>query len=244
MGVGMTLIVGASGGIGRATAEKLAAAGESLYLHYYTGERPVRMLREKLSADYPDQRFFTVHADLADPGGADALLNQLNDPVDRIVYLCGKSDIGLFQDVSLRDLADSVQLHLVSMFRLIQKLIEPMIRKKKGKIVVVTSIWGLTGASTEVLYSMVKGGQAAFVKALAKEVAPSGISVNGVAPGAVDTPMMHMFSPSDIKQVEEEIPMGRLARPEEVAALIAFLLSSDSDYINGQVVSVNGAWYC
>ncbi|RYM07130.1 SDR family oxidoreductase [Sporolactobacillus sp. THM7-7] len=239
-----TLITGASGGIGRETAKQLAKAGDSLYLHFNTGEKAVRELSAVLSRLYPNQTFTCVQADLAKAGGPERLFAQLDRPIGAVVYTCGHSRVGLFQDVRPDDVQSSVQLDLVSLFFLIQKLVPPMIHAKKGKIIIVSSIWGLTGASTEVLYSMTKGGQNTFVKALAKELAPSGITVNAVAPGAVDTAMMQVFSAEDINIVKNDIPAGRLARPEEIASLIRFLLSSQADYINGQIISANGAWYC
>jgi 3-oxoacyl-[acyl-carrier protein] reductase len=239
------LITGASGAIGRATARRLAAAGYSLYLHYYSHRNHADQLAQELAVNYPQQLFMPTGADLAAADGPENLLEQLKMPVAGIVYNCGQSDVGLFQDVSGTAIRRSLQLQLTSPFQLIQRLIVPMIRKKEGKIVVVTSIWGLTGASTEVLYSMVKGGQNTFVKALAKEMAPSGINVNAVAPGAVATPMMtDNFAAADIEAVKKEIPAGRLAKPDEIASAIAFLMNDASDYINGQILSVNGAWYC
>lgn len=103
---------------------------------------------------------------------------------------------------------------------------------------------GETGASCEVLYSMVKGAQNAFIKGLAKELAPSGIRANAVSPGAVQTDMMKSFTQEDLAMMEEEIPLGRLAAPEEIADVIWFLASKQSSYITGQILSVNGGWYC
>ncbi|RYL95288.1 SDR family oxidoreductase [Sporolactobacillus sp. THM7-4] len=242
--MGTTLITGASGAIGRETARKLAEAGESLYLHFNTGKERVRQIADELSRIYPNQTFSCIQADLSVESGTDKLLDQLDGPVTNVVYNCGKSLVGLFQDTTPQTVKEFIQLQLTSPFLILQKLIQPMIRVRKGKVIIVSSIWGLTGASTEVLYSMVKGGQNTFVKALAKEVAPSGISVNAVAPGAVDTPMMNEFDEEDIEQVRQDIPMGRLARPEEVASLIRFLITPEADYISGQVLSINGAWYC
>lgn len=238
------LITGASGAIGQATARKIAESGYSIYLHYNTGEKRANDLSQELSAQYPDQFFTCVQADLSETRGTEKLLGELDFPVSGIVYNCGKSQVGLFQDVPEHIVQEFVQLQLTSPFRLIQHLIQPMIRAKKGRIIFVSSIWGLTGASTEVLYSMVKGGQNTFVKALAKEIAPSGITANAVAPGAVNTPMMNEFSKENIELVKDEIPMGRMARPDEIASLIQFLMSPASSYISGQVISANGAWYC
>ena len=119
-----------------------------------------------------------------------------------------------------------------------------MIANKRGNIVVISSIWGLTGASCEVVYSMVKGGQNAFVKALAKELAPSGIRVNAVAPGAIDTDMLRRFSEEELQSIANDIPIGRIGKPDEVAKTVSFLVSDAASYITGQIISVNGGWYC
>jgi 3-oxoacyl-[acyl-carrier protein] reductase len=136
-----------------------------------------------------------------------------------------------------------VQLHVTSPFLLTKYLLPKMISRKRGKILVISSVWGLAGASTEVLYSTVKGALNSFVKALAKEVAPSGISVNGIAPGAVSTKMLDHLTVEEKIALAEEIPMGRFARPEEIADLTVFLASDKAAYINGEIISINGAWY-
>ncbi|TCP30268.1 3-oxoacyl-[acyl-carrier protein] reductase [Scopulibacillus darangshiensis] len=240
----IALITGASGGIGQAIARRLATDGYSLYLHYNTGEDNINKMVSELRDRHPKQIFEAVQADLTQKSGVFHLLEQIRDPLDCVVYNSGKSSVSLMTEVTENELDDNVQLHLTSPFLLIQKLLPPMINNQSGKIVFISSIWGLTGASMEVLYSMVKGGQNSFIKALAKEVAPSGISVNAVAPGAVDTQMMADFSEEDLEFIKEDIPMGRLGHPDEVADLVGFLVSPQADYINGQVVSINGAWHC
>ncbi|MFC7392609.1 elongation factor P 5-aminopentanone reductase [Scopulibacillus cellulosilyticus] len=240
----IALITGASGGIGQAASKRLADDGYSLYLHYNEGRENIDTLVNELSYKYPDQQFTAVQADLTTKSGVKLLIEQIADPVDCVVYNSGKSLISLITEVPESDLDSFIQLHMASPFQLIQHLLPDMISNRHGKIIFVTSIWGLTGSSMEVLYSMVKGGQNSFVKALAKEVAPSGISVNAVAPGAVDTKMMGDFSEEEIEYIKQGIPMGRLGRPEEIADLIGYLASTKSDYINGQVVSINGAWHC
>ncbi|MFX3616686.1 MAG: elongation factor P 5-aminopentanone reductase [Sporolactobacillus sp.] len=238
------LITGASGAIGRSIARRLAASGASLYLHYQQGEKQAERLCRELAETYMAQDFSCVQANLAQPDGVARLFEQIELSVDGLVYACGKSDVGLIQEVTFQQLTEAIQLMLISPFQLVQKMIRPMITAKSGRIVFISSIWGLTGASTEVLYSMVKGGQNSLVKALAKEMAPSGITVNAVAPGAVQTPMLDRFSNEDLDLVREDIPMGRLGQPDEIAALVQFLISADASYISGQVISANGAWYC
>jgi 3-oxoacyl-[acyl-carrier protein] reductase len=141
------------------------------------------------------------------------------------------------------EIQQMVQLQITSPYMISKELIPSMVSRKKGNIVVISSIWGEIGASCEVLYSMVKGGQNTFVKALAKELAPSGIRVNAIAPGAVATDMLQSFSEEDLADLEEEIPLGRIGKPEEIADAVLFLSSNHASYITGQVLSVNGGWH-
>ena len=163
-------------------------------------------------------------------------------PIDLLVLNSGMSFYGLVTDMSDDDIDQMVNLHITSPFRLTQKLIPTMIRKRAGNIIVISSIWGIAGASCEVLYSMVKGGQNSFVKALAKELAPSQIRVNAIAPGAIETRMISNFSTEELTELEEEIPLGRLGQPDEIANTVSFLASKQASYITGQVISVNGGW--
>jgi len=116
------------------------------------------------------------------------------------------------------------------------------VRRRRGRIINVSSVWGIAGASCEALYSLTKGGVNAFTKALAKELAPSGVTVNAVAPGAVETDMMRDFSEEELAALRAGIPAGRLARPEEIAAVIRFLALPEAGYITGQIISPNGGW--
>ena len=118
-----------------------------------------------------------------------------------------------------------------------------MIRQQQGNILFITSIWGQTGSACEVVYSTVKGAQIAFVKSLAKELALSGIRVNGIAPGAVNTSMMADFTEDEIDMIKSGIPMGRMAEPEDIAESVSFLLSEKAGYITGHILNVNGGWY-
>lgn len=238
----VALITGASGGIGTALAERFADEGYSLYLHYYSNKKAVASLQRKLSER--SERFFeAVQADLSEPNGYHRLLEQIRHPIDVIVHNSGSSYVGLITDMTEDQVQKMVQLHVTSPFLLTKELLGSMISAKTGKIIVVSSVWGLVGASTEVLYSTVKGALNSFVKSLAKEVAPSGINVNGIAPGAISTKMLNHLTEQENEVLREEIPMGRFGKPEEVAELASFLASDKAAYINGQIVSINGAWY-
>ena len=234
------LITGASGGIGKATALKLAEQGYSLYLHYFRNEEAINDLMEQLK-QYGGE-YIPVQADLAAADGADKLNCQIFS-LNGIVYTSGKSYYGLIHDMDAQMIQECMQLHLTSLFVLSQKLTDKLMKMKSSSIVVVSSIWGDTGASCEVLYSMVKGGQNSFVKGLSKELAPMGVRVNAVSPGAVATEMMNSFTSEELEEIAEEIPLGRLAAPEEIASCISFLLSEQASYITGHVLRANGGWY-
>jgi 3-oxoacyl-[acyl-carrier protein] reductase len=145
-------------------------------------------------------------------------------------------------DVEESEWDEIMDVNLKSVFLLTQAFMPYMISQRFGRIINVSSIWGISGGSCEVVYSASKGGVNAFTKALAKEVAPSGVTVNAVAPGAVKTDMMERFDAEDLKQLEEDIPVGRLAAPEEISSLVYFLALPESSYITGQIISPNGGW--
>jgi 3-oxoacyl-[acyl-carrier protein] reductase len=234
------LITGASGGIGKAIALKLIEDGYHLYVHYNQNEQAINELIYLNKNN--QQLMMRIQADLTKSSGVKELLDQIDMPINLLVLNSGMSLYGLVTDMTEDDIEQMVNLHITNPFRLTQKLIPAMIRKREGNIIVISSIWGITGASCEVLYSMVKGGQNSFVKALAKELAPSNIRVNAIAPGAIQTPMLANFSEEELREIEEEIPLGRLGQPNEIAETVSFLASLKSSYITGQVISVNGGW--
>jgi 3-oxoacyl-[acyl-carrier protein] reductase len=235
----VALITGASGGIGSAVAKKLASEGYFLYLHFHQNEKNIDQLINQLSEKTDCMK---VNADLSVRDGVRKLISQLNHKVDLLILNSGKSYFGLMTDMSEEEVQQMVQLQITSPYMLAKEMIPSMVNKKAGNIIVISSIWGIVGASCEVLYSMVKGGQNSFVKALAKELAPSRIRVNAIAPGAVETDMLQSFTNEDLINLAEEIPLGRIGQPDEVADAAVFLASDKASYITGQVLSVNGGW--
>jgi 3-oxoacyl-[acyl-carrier protein] reductase len=235
-----TLITGASGGIGRAIALRLAREGHSLYLHYNRNRQAIEELLEDLSKF--EGEYIPIQGDLADPLGYKKVAGSIFS-LDAIVHNSGTGYYGLLGDTDDAILEQLMRVHVMSPYALTRELLPKLIQKRKGSIIVVSSIWGQTGAACETAYSAAKGAQIAFVKALSKEAALNGVRVNAIAPGAVETPMMKTFDESELMAIEEEIPMGRLALPEEVAHAAAFLLEEGSSYITGQVLGVNGGWY-
>lgn len=235
------LITGASGEIGQAIGFQLANQGVPLYLHYHqNGQRLDPLLSFCQEQQVPA---FPIQADLRDIEQIRAMFDSL--PIKPLLLVNNASidHIGLLSDVSVELFDEIVSVNVRSAFFLTQRAIPAMIREGYGRIVNLTSIWGLTGSSCEVLYSLTKGAIVAFTKASAKELAPSGICVNGVAPGAISGGMMRKFSQEDIFALQEEIPMGRLGTAEEVASLVGYLLSPQAGYITGQIISPNGGWY-
>ncbi|WP_066320722.1 SDR family oxidoreductase [Bacillus sp. FJAT-29814] len=234
------LITGASGGIGQAVASHLAAKGYNLYLHYNQGEQNIKELMERLSAFGGE--YIPIYADLAKPEGFRQVTSQIYS-LDAIIHCGGMSHYGLLIDLKLEEAMALLNVHVLSPLMLTKELLPKFLSKGSGNIVVITSIWGQTGAACEVAYSAAKGAQIAFVKALSKEVALNGIRVNAIAPGAVETKMMEGFTDEELEGITFEIPMGRLGQPEEIAKAAAFLLSDDSSYMTGQVLAINGGWY-
>lgn len=235
------LITGASGDIGAAISKKMAAQGFSLYLHYFRNFDKVQKVKtdcERLGVSVQ-----VIQANLAEECSVETIVRQLHHPIDAFVYTSGNSYVGLLTDMSNQEIKDMLQLHLQTPILLTKAILPEMVKRKEGSLVFISSIWGLTGASCEVVYSAVKGGINSFVKALAKELAPSNIRVNGVAPGAIATKMLNYFTEEDKLQLIEDIPLGRLGKPEEVADTVSFLHSNQASYITGQIISINGAWY-
>lgn len=233
------LVTGASGAIGKAISIKLASAGYSLYLHYNQNEKGIEELIGQI--DQFGGEYIPIRANLASRSGYMELAANIFS-LDAIVHNAGNALYGLLEDIEEVDAEELIQIHVTSPLMLTKKLIPKLRQKESGGIVIVSSIWGQTGASFEVAYSTVKGAQIAFAKALSKELASSCIRVNAVAPGAIQTPMVEGFSHEEIEAITDEIPSGRLGKADEVADSVEFLLSDKSSYINGQVLAVNGGW--
>ncbi|WP_394137114.1 elongation factor P 5-aminopentanone reductase [Cytobacillus oceanisediminis] len=234
------LITGASGGIGQAISLKLAEEGYSLYLHYNKNQQAINFLLDRLQPY--DGEYMPIQADLSTKAGYKKVVQNIFS-IDAIVHNSGSAQYGLLTELTETETDKLMNLHVTSPLLLTKELLPKLLAKNSGNIVVVSSIWGQTGAACEVAYSTAKGAQIAFVKALSKEVALNGVRVNAVAPGAVQTAMLNDFTEEELEAVKSEIPMGRLALPEDVANSISFLLSEKASYITGQVLAVNGGWY-
>ena len=236
------VITGASGGIGNAIARRFAASKDRLFLIGCRNRENLENLKAELEAEGVEAR--VLFADLASPEGiAEAAeeIRAFTEAPDVLVNNAGISQAQLFQLSPDEAYLRLLHTNLSSYVRLTKALLPDMIRRKSGRILNVSSVWGQVGASMEVEYSLTKGGVDAFTKALAKELAPSGIAVNAVAPGLIDTKMNACYTEEELQAVIESIPAGRAGRPEEVADLL-YLLSIAPTYLTGQVIRIDGGW--
>ena len=236
------VITGASGEIGGAIASKFAAEGDTLLLVGYRNSDALEALCDNLSQD--GASCISVTADLSTLEGVESVVTAVDrflGGVDVLINNAGLSHVELFQDSTDENLAEIVNTNLLSAVRLTKSLVPAMVSKKSGRILNITSVWGEVGASMEVEYSMTKGGLIAFTKALAKELAPSGIAVNAISPGAIDTKMNACHSAEELAALAEEIPVGRMGTPEEVAEL-TYLISNAPLYLTAQNIRIDGGW--
>ncbi|MDQ0090557.1 3-oxoacyl-[acyl-carrier protein] reductase [Paenibacillus anaericanus] len=237
------LITGASRGIGAQVALRFAAVGMNIVIHYLNSHEAANEVARKcmdLGA-----KVYTVTADLRSKEQIMRMKERLDTHgmrPDIVVNNAGISHYGLLSDVDEEQWDEVMDVNLKSVFLCSQAFMPYMIQQRFGRIINVSSVWGISGGSCEAVYSAAKGGVNAFTKALAKELAPSGVTVNAVAPGAVKTDMMSRFTDAELRLLEEEIPVGRLAAPEEISSLVYFLALPESGYITGQIISPNGGW--
>lgn len=238
------LITGASGGIGAAIAEEFARAGYGLVLHYNKGADRANALAARLADAYSIPAL-PLQADLSDTAAVQAMFARAAAEfgfIDTLVNNAGVAEQKLFTDLTDEDWDRMIDVNLSGTFRTCRAALSEMIRRKQGTIINISSMWGEVGASCEVAYSAAKAGVIGLTKALAKEVGPSGITVNCIAPGAIRTPMLDCFTEEDLAALAEETPVGRIGTPEDVAASCVFLASDGARFITGQVLGVNGGF--
>ncbi len=232
------LITGGSRGIGAASVRAFAGAGYRVAFSYCSHEAAARALEEEMGG-----RARAFRADVADPAQVRRLFEECRSafgPAEILVCSAGIAQQKLFTDLTDQDWQRMLDVDLSGAFYCCRQALPDMIRARWGRILLVSSMWGQTGGSCEVHYSAAKAGLIGLGKALAKEEGPSGVTVNILAPGVVDTDMMAGFSPEDKQALAEETPVGRLGSPEEMARTLLFLAGEESGYITGQVLGQNG----
>lgn len=235
------LIMGASGDIGCACARKLAAAGWSLYCHYYQNQVKNKQLVTELSQKYPQQDFFSVSLDMSQSEDIDHFLCQLYD-VSAVVFASGTTVYKLLTETSSEEIELLWHTHVKVPILLCQKLQNKLSASQNGRIVFIGSVYGISGSALEVVYSAMKGAQQSFAKAYAQEVASLGMTVNVVAPGAVNTRMNQDWTNEERAMLMDEIPAHRMAEPIEIASVVEFLLQEDAKYLTGVTIPVTGGW--
>ena len=236
------LITGASRGIGAACARRFARDGWKVAVHYYKSEAEALALAEELRAAGAEA--VPVRGDLSDPAqaaraveGAQAALGHL----DALVCNAGVAlPVQLLTDTTDDQWHRVMGTDLDGVFFTLRAAIPGMVSRKRGAIVTISSMWGVTGGSCEAPYSAAKAGVIGLTKALAKELGPSGIRVNCVAPGAIETDMTAFLTPEDRAALADEAPLGRMGTPEEVAEAVRFLAGEEARFITGQVLRVDG----
>ena len=236
------LITGASRGIGAACARRFARDGWKVAVHYYKSEAEALALAEELRAAGAEA--VPVRGDLSDPAQAARAVEMAQAALGHLDALVCNAGVALPVQL-LTDTTDDqwrrvMGTDLDGVFFTLRAAIPGMVSRKRGAIVTVSSMWGVTGGSCEAPYSAAKAGVIGLTKALAKELGPSGIRVNCVAPGAIETDMTAFLTPEDRAALAGEAPLGRMGAPEEVAEAVRFLAGEEARFITGQVLRVDG----
>ena len=235
------LITGASRGIGAACARRFAAAGYSVALGYCGSEEAALSLARELREGGTD--VLPVRADVSDPLQVQKMVDNVLEyfcQLDTLVCCAGVSWTGLLGEMTDEEWRRVMGVDLDGVFYTIRGVLPHFIHNKAGRIVTVSSMWGQVGGSCEAAYSAAKAGVIGLSRALAKELGPSGITVNCVAPGVIRTDMLSHLSEEDLAVLAEETPLGRLGTPEDVAESIFFLASDAASFLTGQVLAPNG----
>ena len=233
------LITGGSRGIGKAMVYAFSKAGYNVLLNFNKSES----IANEIAKELPNVKVYG--ADVADQQSVMNMVEYTNNvfgSVDILINNAGISCTGLFQELSIDEWNRLVATNLTGNYNLCKAVLPQMIARKSGKIINISSVWGMVGASNEVAYSASKAGVIGLTKALAKEVGPSNIQVNCIAPGIIMTDMISDYTMDELNDITDQIPLGRLGSSEDIANVALFLASDDANYITGQIISPNGGW--
>lgn len=230
------LVLGGSGSIGTAIVERLLSDGYDVILHYYRSD--IEDLREK----YHGKSVSFIQADLSQNIDLKQTFGHI-DKLDCLIYCSGVALYGMLQDMTDDDMDKSYYIHVKQMMRCCRFFIDKLRQSQHGRVIVISSIWGETGASMETIYSAMKGAQISFVKALSQELALTTVTVNAIAPGIVSGRMSDIWSEDDLAEILQNIPQQRLVTPTEIAHTCSYLCHPLARSITGTVQKINGGWY-
>jgi len=239
----VVLITGASRGIGRSIAEEFAKLGGTVIINYNSNDEAAKETIRKIESigGYG----FSIKGDISNysftQNMVETIINKFGK-IDVLVNNAGIAKVGIFIDMVEEDFDKIINTNLKGTINLSHCTVKHMLNRKTGSIINISSMWGQVGASCEVVYSASKGGINAFTKALGKELAPSGIRVNAIQPGVIDTDMNSWMSKEERESIEMEIPMMRFGAGEDIGKLAAFLASDSAKYITAQVITVDGGF--
>ena len=234
----VALVTGGSRGIGREICRVLAREGWRVAVNYNNSAVAAQTLADEING-------IAVGGNVASPADVDAMFTKIRAELDEVSLLvnnAGIGEYGLFTDLSFQRWNELIGTNLTGAFNCCKAAIPAMVRDKSGCIINIASMWGEVGASCEAAYSVTKAGLIGMTKALAKELGPSGIRVNAVSPGCIETDMMARFSPAEREALADETPLGVIGQPSDAAEAVAFLASERARFITGQVLGVNGGF--
>ena len=237
----IAILTGASKGIGRQIAKTLAKENIQVIANYNKSEEEILKLKNELEEE--NIQVDIKKADVSKRKEAKELVEYVLSrygKIDILINNAGISEYKLFTEETDQDWERVINTNLYSAFVMSQEVIPNMIQNKKGCIINISSVWGMVGGALEVIYSVSKAGMDGLTKALAKELGPSNIRVNSIAPGIIKTSMNSNLSKEEIKQLEEEIPLEKLGNTDDIAKCVKWLI--EDNYTTGQVISINGGW--
>lgn len=232
------LITGASRGIGAAAAREFSKEGCRVIINYRRSEIKAEALAKEIGG-------VAIKADVGDPTEVNSMMSRIESEyggADIIVNNAGISRFNLLSDTSEEEWQEIINVNLSGAYRVLRSGVKPMIRKHSGSVINISSMWGQVGSSCEAAYSAAKAGLIGLTMALAKELGPSNIRVNCIAPGVIDTDMNRSLTPETIAELKEETPLTRLGTPEDIARVAVFLASDAASFITGQVIGVSGGY--
>ena len=235
------IVTGASRGIGAAIVNLLAGEDYNIILNYNKSEEIAKKMKQEFT-----EKGYSVEIYKADVSQREQVKRLVKftiekfGKIDILINNAGISQTRLFTDITDEDWNNMLNVNLNSVFYMTQEVVPYMIHEKNGCIINISSIWGSVGASCEVHYSVSKAGVDAMTKSLAKELGPSNIRVNSIAPGIIDTDMNKYLSDEELANIEEEIPLGKIGNPEAIAKCVKWLI--EDEYTTGQIIGINGGW--